>query len=137
MRRQLHRSLSELKTQLRMIGATTYQLQKPEIPVLCNTLFPHEKVHAFILGFYESGYGMLVGTDLRMLFIDKMFFGQKVEDIPYSMIGTIEYDMGIFFGKVKIVARTQLTFSWVKKSNLLNFYEYIDLQMLSRQKAKS
>lgn len=120
-------AVSEVKKQLQAVGATSYQLEKPEVVELAKIIFEQEKITAYVLGWYDSGYGMLVATTKRILFIDKMFYGLKVEDIPFHVIGSVEYDLGWFFGKLKLYTRSgDFNFRWAKKSDVVLFAETIE-----------
>lgn len=124
----------EIKKQLRAVGASSYELQKPEIPELVKLLHHDETIQSFVLGFYDSGYGMLVATSKRLLFVDKMFVGLKVEDLPYSTLNAIEHDLGWVFARVKVISRAgEFHFRWVKKSHATNFYHFVDKKILQVQ----
>lgn len=124
-------AVHEVKSQLRALGATKYQLEKPEVLELVKISLEQETIKAFVFGWYESGYGMLVATTKRAIFIDKMFYGLKIEDIPYPMVGAVEYDFGWFFGKLKLFTRVgDFTFRWAKKSDVLTFARYIESKII-------
>lgn len=129
------RRVQEVRTQLRAVGASSYQLAKQEIVELAKLLGHSENIQAFMYGFYDAGYGMLVATNRRILFIDKRFYNLKVEDIPYAVVNSVEYHLGFFFGTAKLYTRAQnFYFWWVKKRDLLNFCEYVDGKMLEAQR---
>jgi hypothetical protein len=130
------KTLEEVKLDLVRLGITKSQLGIPEVKELTRVLFKDETVKAFVIGFYDGGYGMLVATDLRLIFLDVMVFGRiKVDDIPYSSIGSIELELGIFFGQISIFTRPRnYKFWWLKKDNAYDFNEYVERQMLKHQK---
>lgn len=128
----LRNKISRIKTQLRSVGASTYELQKPEVPELAKLLHDNETIQAFIFGFYEAGYGMMVATSKRLLFVDRMFVGLRVEDLPYSTLNAVEYDLSLFFGRIKVLSRAgEFHFRWVKKTHATNFYHYVDQKILA------
>lgn len=127
-------SIREVRTQLKSLGATSFQLAKQEIAELARVLLPTEHLEAFMFGYYDAGYALLVATNARVLFIDKRFYNLKVEDIPYNTISSVEYHLGFAFGTAKIYTRAQnFNIWWVKKRDLMNFCDYVDGQMLSNQ----
>jgi hypothetical protein len=128
-------SLRDIKLQLVALGATKPQLSKPEIKELPRVLFDNESIKAFILGFYDGGYGMLVATNLRLLFVDVMPFGRvKVEDIPYNMVNSTQVQFGVLFASAAVVTRPNTyRFWWLNKNNVHDFNEYVELQMLKHQ----
>lgn len=135
MKQHDRRSLRDVKLQLVACGASKGQLRQNEIRELPKALFENETIKAFIMGFYDGGYGMMVASDLRLLFIDVMPFGKvRVDDIPYNMVGTTTLQMGMFFGSITLYARSNIyRFWWLNKNNATDFNEYVELQMLKHQ----
>jgi hypothetical protein len=128
--------LREIQLQLAALGASRSQIKQREVLELTRVLFESEEIKAFIIGFYDGGYGMMVATDLRLLFVDVMPFGRvKVDDIPYNMVGSTALQLGMLFGTVTVFARTHTyKFWWLKKDNALDFNDYLEAQMLVHQK---
>ena len=128
--------LRDIKLELAAVGATKSQLKQREVLELPKVLFENEVAKAFIIGFYDGGYGMMVATNLRLLFVDVMPFGRViVDDIPYNMVGTTELQLGILFGSITVFARSNTyRFWWLKKDNASDFNEYVELQMLKNLK---
>lgn len=129
-------TIREIKLQLAALGASKSQLAKPEIQELPKVLFEHEQIKAFVMGYYDGGYGMLLATSLRLLFVDVMPFGRvKVDDIPYANVASVEMQLGIFFGSVSVYTRPNtFRFWWLNKNNVHDFNEYVELQMLKHQR---
>lgn len=128
--------LKKIKLELVALGATRYQLSKPEIKELPKVLFEDENIEAFLLGFYEGGYGMMVATKKRLLFVDVMPFGRiKVDDIPYTMLGSTELGLGIVFGSITVNTRPKTyRFWWLKKDHAQDFHNFIEGQLLKYQR---
>jgi hypothetical protein len=128
--------IREVKLQLASLGATSNQLRKPEISELPKVLFEQEQIKAFVMGFYDGGYGMLAATNIRLLFVDVMPFGRvKIDDIPYNNVSSVEMQLGIFFGSTTVYTRPNtFHFWWLNKNNVHDFNEYVELQMLKHQK---
>jgi hypothetical protein len=101
---------------------------------LVEHLQQNETVQAIVFGFYDSGYGMLAATNKRVIFIDKMIIGVKVETFVYSLLSGIEYDIGTFTGKIRLICRGETyNFKWVKKTHAKNFFHYVEDQILKVQ----
>lgn len=132
---QDRKTLREIKLQLAEAGASKSQLRQNEVKELTKVLFDHEHIKSFIIGFYDGGYGMLVATDLRLIFVDVMPFGRVVQDdIPYSMIGSTQMEQGILFATICIFTRPKnYRFWWLNKTNASDFNKYVELQMLEHQ----
>ena len=79
---------------------------KRDVLALPEILADDEAVVRIIEGFYEGGWGVLVATDRRMVFVDKALLGGrvKVEDFPYDRITSIQYDTGFVYGGLTIHA---------------------------------
>lgn len=129
-------SMREIKLQLVALGATRGQLAKNEIRELPKVLFEEETIKAFILGFYDGGYGMMIATNLRLLFVDVMPFGKvKTDDIPYSMVASTETQYGMIYASMTVYTRPNTyKFWWLNKNNVHDFNEYVERQMLKHQK---
>jgi hypothetical protein len=79
-------------------------LGRKELKELPSILWENETPKHIVHGIYESGSGVLVATDLRLIFIDKGIFSLKVEDFPYDKITSIQYSTGILMGEIIIYA---------------------------------
>lgn len=127
---------SSIKARLRALGASHFQLSRPEAKVLAGLLFNDEVIEAYVMGNYEGGYGMLVATKHRLLFVDSLFTGTLiVEDVPYTMVSSTEFRLGIFLGAVTVYCRQKkYRLWWLNKRNVVDFYQYVERQMLLHQK---
>ena len=93
----------DVKLQLVKLGATPSQLKRPEVAELSKILYENEIIEAFILGYYDGGYGMMVATNIRVVFIDITPFGRlKIDDIPYGSVNSVELQIGMFFASVSL-----------------------------------
>src|ERR1700761_7137470 len=78
---------------------------KSEVKELPKILQENEVIENITSGMYKNGNGILIGTSLRVAFIDKgLIFGLKVEDFSYDKISSVQYETGMLFGKVTIHA---------------------------------
>jgi membrane protein YdbS with pleckstrin-like domain len=53
-------------------------------------------------GRYNDGFGILVATDRRLVFVDKGLFSLKVEDFPYDRILSVEAKTGMVMGQLTV-----------------------------------
>jgi len=96
-------TLTEIQSQIRNLDGFETFLGRKEIKELPNILWANETVENVIQGTYNNGNGILVATNRRLVFVDKgILFGLKVEDFSYDKISSIQYETGIFFGKLTI-----------------------------------
>lgn len=91
--------------QIRSLDGVSKLLGRRELKVLHEILWDDETILKIIQGHYNNGFGILVATIRRLVFVDKgMLWGLRVEDFPYDKITSIQYETGIVFGKVTIFA---------------------------------
>jgi hypothetical protein len=96
-------TLDQIQTQLQKLDGVSSFLAKKEIKELPNILWHDEEVKGLIQGMYNNGNGLLVGTNSRLIFINKKLLGGiVVEDFPYDKISSIQYETGLLFGKITI-----------------------------------
>ena len=79
-------------------------LSKREIKELPSVLWDGELPLHVVDGRYNGGFGILVATDRRLVFVDKGLFSLKVEDFPYDRISSIEARTGMVMGQMTIYA---------------------------------
>lgn len=77
-------------------------LTKREIKELPSVLWDGELPMHLVDGRYNKGYGILVATDRRLVFMDKGLFSLKVEDFPYDRILSVEAKTGMVMGQLTI-----------------------------------
>lgn len=79
--------------------------QRKEIDDLPNILRDGESILDIVGGWYKGGFGVLVSTDVRLLFVDRRMLNRlRVEDFPNSVITSIQYEMTLMSGKITIHA---------------------------------
>ena len=70
-----------------------------------NILWDSEQIHDMVQGFYDSGQGLLVSTDRRLLFVNRgLLYGLKGEDFPNEKVTSIQYETKLLFGSITIFA---------------------------------
>lgn len=73
-----------------------------EIKHLAEYLRAGERVDEMAAGFYGKGHGLLVLTDLRVLFVLHGILTQQTEDFPIDKISSIQWSAGPITGVVTI-----------------------------------
>lgn len=84
-KRVIDQQLREIK-----FGASIWN--RAEIKELPNIIHEGEKISECVNGFYEGGVALLVGTEMRLLLVDKKPLNfLNVEDLRFDMINEIDY----------------------------------------------
>lgn len=121
--------LNEIKKQIEQIqlSNTSAFLGRREISELPNILASDEVVDNIVQGTYNNGQGILVSTNRRLIFVDKgMMFGLKVEDFPLDKISSIQYEIGLLLGDVKIHTTGNVAnIENVEKASARSFSEFV------------
>lgn len=82
----------DVTEQLKRIGVNFQFFGAAELRELPNILFDGEQIEHVVRGRYEGGWAVLVGTDKRVLLIDKKPFYLTIEDMRYDMIADVEFN---------------------------------------------
>ena len=77
-------------------------MTKREIKELPSVLWDGELPMHVVDGRYNDGFGILVATDRRLVFVDKGLFSLKVEDFPYDRILSVEAKTGMVMGQLTV-----------------------------------
>lgn len=119
--------LEQIKTSIRNIDGASKLLGRKEIKELPSILWEDENIERLVQGVYNSGLGILVATNKRLIFIDKgLVYGLKVEDFPYDKITSIQYKTGLLMGEITIFASgNKADISQIEKKRTRNFAEYV------------
>lgn len=124
----------EIKDQLRACGARANILTKAETRCLPTIIYPGETIRAFVYGSHPAGFGMMVATDRRLLYVNKAFFDTKVDEVLYVSVAAVEYDLGIRYGKLKIYTRAKdFEFKFINKRYLRPFVTFVNEQVAVAQ----
>lgn len=104
-----------------------------EIKELPNILADGEEVEKLASGYYKTGYGIIVATSKRIIFIDKgMLYGLRVEDFSYNKITSIEYSTGLLRGAITILASgNKAVIDRVQKELVKDFSDYVRSKITS------
>ncbi len=94
-----------VRKQLKEIGFNQFGWGRREVRELPNILLPDEKIFECVNGIYEGGFALLVGTDTRVLLIDKKPLNfLTVEDLRFDMINEIDYNHRLFGAYISITS---------------------------------
>lgn len=136
-------SLDEIKNAIRAlpIGENNIKLviDKNEIKELPNIIQDSEAIMDIVGGFYDSGSGILVATDRRLIFVYKgLMWGMKVEDFPYDKISSIQYETGMLTGELIIFASgNKANIKAVAKERCKGFCEHVRVLISYAAKSKN
>ena len=88
---------------------------------------PTEIINNLVQGKYNNGQGILVCTNRRLIFTNKVkFYSLKVEDFPLDKISSIQYETGLLFGSIKIYTTGNIAkIENVNSVSARNFAEFV------------
>lgn len=127
--------LSRIRSELRKAGATWYGIRKSESRYLPQILHDTEHIEALVYGQYPGGSGMLVATDLRIVFIDRKPGYTHVDEITYDMVSGIAKILSGPFTAVTLHTRLgDYAFKYVGAKAASQFVAYIEKRRLEKFK---
>ncbi len=91
-----------VKQRLCALGASPYVLSRPEVSRLAKLMHPGEEVEAFIYGANSAGWGMLVATNLKLLFVNKRLMNLIVDEVSYPLVNSINHSFGPLSAKITL-----------------------------------
>lgn len=102
---QLANRAATIQQELKDAGVQPGFLGRKEINELPKILNQDEKVISLVPGVYNKGFGILVATSKRLIFIDKgLIYGLKIEDFGLDKVSSIQYSSGILTADIVIMA---------------------------------
>lgn len=111
---------------LKSLGYGEKLLGISEIKALPPILWEDELPEKIIRGRYNGGFGVLVSTNKRLIFINKSILSLRVEDFSYDKITSIQYSKGLFSGNMEIYASgNRALITEIKKDQVGPFAEYV------------
>ena len=104
---------------------------KNEVKELPQILQQDETVLNIIAGVYKNGFGLLIVTQKRLIFIDKgLIYGLVVEDFPLKKITSIQYETGLLTGKIKInTSNNSATIDQTDKESAKSFCSFARIEI--------
>lgn len=126
--------MHQVQSQLRNIGFNANVRARQEISLLPKILMPGEIIEKVITGTYVSFVSLFVATNKRLLVVDKKFGSLIVEDIPYDMIGEVQYKQTPFKCQMTIYTGSKnLQLNSYHKAKTIAFCEYLEKRMLEER----
>lgn len=120
-------TLTDTRFKLRLLGFRGLTLKRGEVKVLQQVLHEDESILQAVFGSYESGYGLLVATTQRVIFIDTKLFHSYIFDTPYDGITSIEYDTTVFTANITIhVGANTVKLCGLRKNRAMEVYTCIN-----------
>lgn len=127
-------SLEELENQLRKRGIVVRFWCRPELKELPKLLVPNEQVHLLVNGEYEGGFAMLVGTDQRVILLDKKPLFLTIESLQYDMISEVDYNARLLDSSLNIITLNKsLRFTSFRQKRLRDMHNFIQEQVMLRR----
>lgn len=130
-------SAKEVEKQLKAVGVSFMFFGRAEVRELRHIMVPGEVIEHCVTGRYEGGYAVLIGTNLRLLLIDKKPFYLTLEDIRYDMIVEVDYLYRLLNASIKVCTPNKtLNFASYKKADLRMLATYVQQRvMMYRQQS--
>ena len=97
--------LEQIKDELEKLDINLTFFARKEIRELPNILSTDEKIVYLVEGRNKTTkhHIILVGTDRRLIFIDKEFmYGLKVEDYSYDKVASIQYETSFMLASIDV-----------------------------------
>lgn len=127
--------IQRIRQELKAAGTTWYGLQKAESRYLPKLLHESEHIVGVVYGQYPGGSGMLIATDLRIIFIDRKPGYTHVDEITYDMVSGIGKIMSGPFTAVALHTRLgDYQFKYVNAKAAATFVSYIEKRRLEKFK---
>ncbi len=94
----------QVLTKVKNLNGASRFLGRWEINELPKLLWEDEEIMRLSDGSYNSGIGIVVATNRRIIFINKGLLSCQVEDFAYNKISSIQCNQGIMLGTLVIYA---------------------------------
>jgi general stress protein 26 len=121
-----------IKTELVAAGVSTYGLLKSESRYLPQIIHPDEHIKAVVYGQHNNSSAMLVATKERIIYVDKKPTVTIRDDLMYSVVIGIEFDIHTIFATV--VLQTNVGNYVMRYANINcaeKFSNYVEAMMVA------
>jgi hypothetical protein len=127
-------TLDQIKEQIKQFDKTGFTLSRKEVKELPNILRENETVENATSGTYNNSGGLLVGTNSRVLFIDKgLLYGLKIEEFGLDKISSSQFETGLLMGKLTIFASgNKAVIDMVPKGEVKAFAEWLSNKITNK-----
>jgi len=132
-------SAKEIDEQLKKIGFNPHGWGRTEVKELQNIILPDEEIYECVNGIYDGGFALLVGTDVRVLLIDKKPLNYlTVEDMRFDMINELDYNHRLLGAYISISAGNKnLKFTSINQPRLRKLIGHVQRSMAEVKKKQS
>jgi Bacterial PH domain len=112
---------------------------RTEVNELHNILLPDEKIYEVVNGIYDGGFALLVGTDVRVLLVDKKPLNYlTVEDLRFDMINEIDYSHRLIGAHINIATGNKnLKFTTLNQQRLRTLIGHVQNCMADTKRKQS
>lgn len=123
--------------EVKAAGITKWGLLFSDPHALPQIIHPDEHIEAMVYGHGKTGWGMIVATDRRVMFVDKKPGMLRSDDITYELVGgvTIE-NVGVI---VTVTLHTRIgdySLRTTNRASASKFTDYIELRCLEHLNGK-
>lgn len=128
-----------IHTQLKKLGFKTHGWGRGEVSELHNIILPGEEIFEIVNGIYEGGFALLLGTDVRVLLVDKKPLNYlTVEDLRFDMINEIDYSHRLLGAQINIATGNKdLKFRSYNQGRLRKLIGHVQHCMAEAKKQQS
>lgn len=128
-------SQDDVRQQLKAIGADYRFLGRYEIRELPKILFDDEYIEHAVFGRYTGGFAMLVGTNQRVLLIDKKPMYLTLEDIRYDMISDMVFNHRLLDTSVTLgTVHKSITFTAYNQDRLRDMTTHVQKRVMDSRR---
>lgn len=126
---------SAIKKEVALIGGDKSLLNKRPFRALPDILHTHETILGYVYGLFEGGsFALIVATSKRIVFVNSAWGNLVVDDVPYNMVASVEYSLGVFWGRVTLFSRSKTyQFSLVNKKSIHPFVGVVEELILNQR----
>jgi hypothetical protein len=120
-------TMDSVEKQLKDINFNQHGWGRSEVKELPNILVEDEEIFEVANGIYEGGFALLVGTNHRVLLIDKKPMNYlTVEDLRFDMINQIDYSHRLLGARINIATGSKnLRFTSYNQQRLRNLITHV------------
>ncbi len=119
--------MRRIKWELVKAGIGPFGLRTNEVKYLPKLIRDDEHIVVAINGWHDSGLAMLIGTDKRIIFLNRKLFHSLEQEIMLEGVNGITHDNQGFFATVVLHTRiAEYKFRYVSIASAQRFVEYIE-----------
>lgn len=128
---QAHKN--RIKKELKAAGATAYALLRAESKYLPQIIHEDEHIGGVVYGRIEGEFSMLVATDKRILFMQRMALFTTSDELSYDVVsGVKSNDVGLFSSVTLHTRITDYTIRFANTKCVHKFVNYIESRRVEK-----